>query len=140
MRRRKDDFLPEVPKEVLGVGSGGGESIPYDRSNEAPELGGAMGAGLPPGDAPAEGMPGTAIPDPNTAPTLGLAQLGLGEAGADPSMMGLPEMPGSTDQMSDIGLAEDPTELLSDPSLTPEQRAALEQEIMMAARRNFELA
>jgi hypothetical protein len=132
-------------QDIMGVGQGAGD-IPYDRTDPA------VDGGEP---APADVMAGAqSQADPyggaNVGPTMGLAQMGGGgdmstpvdQAGAMGA--GPEDMAPTTDMLSDQELsavdsqgAPDMEQILNDPSLSPEDRAMIEQQILMAARRQM---
>lgn len=127
-RRRKDDFLPEVPQDVLAAGSGPTD-IPYDRSNPVVDngAGGGGGQAAPP------------VPDQGAPAVGGLASLGAaGDQGAG-GVGGLAALGagGSTDQLTGQDLASlggggDPISQLA--AMAPEQVKAL---VLEAARRSM---
>jgi hypothetical protein len=152
--------------DLMGVGAGGGQ-IPYDQSGGGDQdvLAGAQAAGqaaTPAPDVPMGVAPpslGGAMGDPGAQD---MAQPDLGAAGGmgavDPmaaggDMAGGAEMGGmdpgaggdmTTDSLSDNDLAAmdnsqgpDLEQIMNDPSLSPEDRAAIEQQVLMAARRQI---
>ena len=136
-------------QDIMGVGQGAGD-IPYDRTDPAAEGGepapadvmaGAQGQGMDPSQDPS--MMGA-----NVGPTMGLAQRGgdmgtpVDQAGAMGA--GAEDLAPTTDMLSDQELsavdspgAPDMEQILNDPSLSPEDRAMIEQQILMAARRQM---
>jgi hypothetical protein len=152
--------------DLMGVGAGGGQ-IPYDQSGGGDQdvLAGAQAAGqaatpapdVPMGVAPslggAMGDPGAqdmAQPDLGAAGGMGAVDPMAGAApmeGGDPMAGGLDAGAGgdvTTDSLSDNDLAAmdnsqgpDLEQIMNDPSLSPEDRAAIEQQVLMAARRQI---
>ena|SRR5436190_7362557 len=128
-RRRRDDYLPGVPNDVL-MGTGQGSlSVPYDRAD--PMAGNAGGAPAPDAGAAA------AVPPSPSGPTLGLA--GLGGAGGAGGLGGLPQLAdaGAGGQSTDALSNTDLEQLMNSPDISPEERQMIEQVIMEAARRNL---
>lgn len=127
-------LLAQLP-EILGAGQGE-PGIPYDQTAPAqpPPPGPPMGAPPPEELGPLAGLPPSSV-----QPGGSLAQLGdsLGAPPPAGGEMGM-EAPPSTDQLSDVDLAaQDPATILNDPNLSPEDRAMLEQELMLAAKRSM---
>ena len=144
--------------DLLGAGAGGG-AVPYDQSGGGDEdvLAGAQAAaqaGTPAAD-PSMGMAPPSLgglmgdpgaqdmeqPDLGTAGGMGAVDpmAGAGDMGGDPMAGG-----GFSDSLSDNELGAmddvggpDVESMLSDPSLSPEDRQVLEQQILMAARRQI---
>jgi hypothetical protein len=147
--------------DMMGVGAGGGQ-IPYDQSGGGDEdvLAGAQAAGqaaTPAADVPMGAAPslGGVMGDPG-AQDMGQPDLGsAGGMGAVDPMAGGGDMAGdaqmggmggdmTTDSLSDNDLAAmdnsqgpDLEQIMNDPSLSPEDRAAIEQQVLMAARRQI---
>lgn len=142
--------------DLLGAGVGGGQ-IPYDQTGGGDEdvLAGAQAAGqaatpaadpsmgmAPPSLGGVMGDPGAqdmVEPDLGTASGMGAVDPMAGGGGMEGDAMG-----GFSDQLSDNELgamddagAPDMEAILNDPSLSPEDRAAIEQQVLMAARRQI---
>lgn len=150
-RRRNDDFLPEVPDDVLGTGAGT-DRIAFDQTTapaEEPPMAAPLGEealAQSPEDAlpPEPGLEGGEMAPP---PDAMLAGLGGGMP---------PEDPGTGD-MSNVDLAgmqvgggeelglEDPEEAaiaemsaaLENPATDPNTRAMIQQQLELAARRRL---
>lgn len=119
-------------QDILGTGMGGGD-IPYDQTDPAAQdvMAGAQQAPPPEAADPYGGA--------NVGPTMGMGSP-MDQAGAMGA--GPEDMAPTTDMLSDNELAavDDPSapdldQLINSPELTPEDRAMLEQQILMAARR-----
>lgn len=144
-RKRNDDFLPEVPDEVMGAGAGT-DPIAYDQTVEdAPEP-----MAQPLGDEALAASPEDALP-----PEPGLEEPGAGGQEAMLAGIGAPPEGPETGGMSNVDLAglqlgdeaglEDPEEAaaaemqaaLENPSTPPDQRALIQQQLELAARRRL---
>ena len=143
--------------DLMGTGVGA-NPVPYDQSQggDADVLAGAQAAGqaVTPAADPSMGGPpslGGVMGDPGQQdmPPVDPGAGGMeGQPGAQPPVdaggMGADPAAGTTDQLSDTDLASmegpqgpDMEQILSDPNLSPEDRAAIEQQILMAARRQI---
>lgn len=128
-RRRPDDWLPEVPEDVLGPGQGGDPDVPFDQT--APEEAGVPIPAEAPAEIPVDPAGGDAAPMPGLVP-------GVGAVG------GAPASPGnvSSDMLSDADLAamgggEDMAAAFEDPNTAPADLRMMQERLALAARRRL---
>lgn len=122
-------------QDILGVGQGDPE-VAYDQTDPQAIMAGAEQAGAQQPIDPYQGA--------NVAPTMGM-EGPTDPAGMAEGMGAAPEdLSAGTDMLSDqeLAMAEDPgapdmEQIMSDPTLPPEQQAALQEQILMAARRQL---
>ncbi len=140
-RRRLDDWLPSAD-EMSGVGAGTPE-IANDQS------GGSDVVAAPPVPAGGPGIAPEPMPEGEVLPPVSGAQPGAVAQGLNADLGPDDDMAddlGSTSAMSDVDLAqmaeEDETAeqaaaIEADPTLSPEERAQLQRELAMTARRRL---
>lgn len=141
-RKRQDDFLPEIPQDAAAPGMP--VAIPSDQTAPVdPSMAPAPAPSPEPGGSP---MPGAGAPTP--PPGVNSMLAAMGSQSTDPTMDPT-SFQGDTGQMSDDQLAsmtgQDPTEAdaqamaaaLDDPSVPPDQKQLIQQQIALAARRKL---
>lgn len=139
LRRRKDDFLPELPDDVMGAGAGT-EEIPFDQTAPEEPMASPIGAEAL-AQSPEDALPADPMMDemPATTPADRLAAPGSegGDTG-DLSDVDLASMQLQPEQESgdDAAVAE-MASALEDPTVDPNTKAIIQQQLDLAARRRL---
>jgi hypothetical protein len=119
-------------QDMMGAGQGG-QDVPYDQTNPAPEdvMAGAQAAGGGQADPYGGANVGPTTPGAQDPMTLA-STMGAGQQDMAPNTDML-----SDDELATVDSPDAPSidDILSDPSLSPEDRAMIQQQILMAARR-----